>query len=201
MKSPLFPLGTASIPVIPAKSNRMSPHSAVEVDQARAFLAEIAPNIEARLEAKAKNLSHSEPDVAAKGGIERLGRLRDELSAMAAGWSLKLPDAVGGIDWRIHLGYAKKSAEAVLSPLEPLANEASDILTRFGFTGRAATSSRSWGRLVDPTTFLGPSDVSVLVPVLQRWVDALERSKKAQTADAASQVDEFWSWAAQGGAH
>lgn len=162
-------------------------------DQARAFLAEIAAGVPTRLEDFAKAFSKSEPDAAIMGGIERLTRLRAELAEIGEHWTESLPNSVDKINWEIYLGSAKRATRAILQPLEPLAKETNRALTEFGFTGRTKTSSRSWGGLLNTESFIGTTEMSVLEPVLQAWVDALNALKKAETADAASQVDAFWS--------
>lgn len=165
----------------------------------RACLEDIAAGIPAAVDARAKEIAQSQPDVTRQLGPEGVKALREELASEAA----TLADFVragvdkiewppGSDDWVTVVGPSKVSSALFTYMRGRTINQVGDVFGRHGYDVKR-TPRRSEQNLIQPYSLFKDDAFKPVAAALTDLIAARRVHSQAKTADDQAAVEDLWS--------
>lgn len=165
----------------------------------RACLEDIAAGIPAAVDAHAKQIAHSQPDITRQLGPEGVKALREELAAEAASLADfvragvdKIEWPPGSDDWITTVGPGKVSSALYTYMRGRPINQVGDVFGRHGYDVQHRPR-RSEQNLIQPYSLLEDDAFKPVAAALTDLIAARRVHSQAKTADDQAAVEDLWS--------
>ena len=165
----------------------------------RQCLDTVADGIPAAVDAEAKKIAKSQPDVTRQLGPEGVKELRDDLAAAAANLADYLRDGADKIDWPAFAGgFASKIAQRDIHNAlsnymygQPI-DQVGKVFGRHGYDLKGVTGRTAQG-LLRPRSLYEETAFEAVAAALNEVGAAREAFNKAKAADDQDAVEDLWS--------